>query len=72
MLQRNNMDKGICINFIVNFYKGLGSYVVLFLYFPSISFVSPTPWFCLEHLTSPEKACLSVENQAGSQNMSET
>lgn len=38
----------------------------MFLYFPSVVFVFPIPQFCLEDLTSPEKACLSVEGQGGS------
>jgi len=66
MLWKNNMDKSICINVVFNFCKGLGSYFVSFLYFPSVFFVSPILQFCLEHLTSPEKACLSAESQGGS------
>lgn len=43
MLWRNNMDKSICINVIFNFCKGLGSYFVLFLYFPPVVFVFTHP-----------------------------
>lgn len=55
MLWRNNMDKSICINVIFNFCKGLGSYFVLFLYFPSVLFVLPIPQFSVEHLTSQRR-----------------
>lgn len=52
--------QSICVNFIFNFYKGLGSYFVLFLYFPSVFLVLPIPRFCFQHLTSSERGGGSV------------